>query len=176
MSIFYNIKMYKQENLRHLVVLLVLFLLSFVSLTSSILFGVPQTQVDLIWSILRTAPIIFGTLTYVVLGISLSYLSYRSLAKVICFTAVVTDTKNYKLVNAFLFNLLLLNIFASSLIVGYVGMYFIHPVGILSHVMILLQLSLVIPITYCMRILEGCIDKIVNLETDVEKNCLQYFK
>ena len=174
MSIFYSMKMYRQENLKHLACLFVLFLISFISLGSFVIFGLQPNQADLVWSTLRTAPVIFGTLTYVVLGISLSFLSYRSLAKIICFTAVITDGKNRKLLNALLFNLLLLNIFASAMIAGYIGIYFLNPSDLVGHILSLLQTSLIIPITYCMRILEGCIDKIVNLESDVENNCLRF--
>lgn len=174
MSIFYSMKMYRHENFKHLAVLFVLFLLSFISLGSFVIFGLQPNQTELVWSTLRTAPVIFGTLTYVVLGISLSFLTQRSLAKIICFTAVITDKKNQKLLNALLFNLLLLNIFASGMILGYIGIYFLQPADLTTHVLSLLQTSLIIPITYCVRILEGCIDKIVNLESDVENNCLRY--
>ena len=176
MSIFYNVRAFKQENLKHLAVLFVLFLTSFIALGAFIIFGLQPNQADLVWSTLRTAPVIFGTLTYVVLGISLSFLSYRSLAKIICFTAVITDNKNRKLLNALLFNILLLNIFASSMILGYIVVYFLHPNELITHILALLQTSLIIPITYCMRILEGCIDKIINLESDVENNCLRFVK
>lgn len=176
MSIFYNIGMFRKENFRHMLVLFSLFISSFIALILVINVGIPSQDLNAVWQTIRIAPIVFGTLTYVVLGVSLSFLSYRSLAKIICFTAVITDIKNKRLVNAFLFNLLLLNIFASSLILGYIGLYFVDPPAMVAHIVYLLLVALIIPITYCMRILEGCIDKIVNLELDVENNCLRFIK
>lgn len=176
MSIFYNIQLFRQENKRHLLVLLAIFLLTFLTAAIGVHFIAPASILGSIWQTLRIAPVIFGTLTYVVLGISLSYLTYKSLAQIICFTAVITDNKNKRLVNALLFNLLLLNIFASSLIVGYIVLYFWEPGAMMSHILYLLQSSLIIPITYCMRILEGCIDKIINLEAAVENSCMRFIK
>ena len=176
MSIFYNISLYKRENVKHLLVLFSLFLVTFITMAVGINFGLPEQDLSTVWQTIRIAPIVFGTLTYVVLGISLSFLSYRSLAKIICFTAVIADIKNRRLVNAFLFNLLLLNILASTLIGGYIIMYFVAPPAIVCHIIFLLLTSLIIPITYCMRILETCIDKIINLELDVENTCLKFIK
>lgn len=176
MSIFYNIRLFRNENLKHLGVLFCLFFATFISSILSITFLAPPTHVQAIWQTIRIAPIIFGTLTYVVLGVSLSYLSYKSLAQIICFTAVVTDNCNKRLVNALLFNLLLLNFLASGLIAGYILLYFCEiPQGV-AHIVYLLLSSLIIPVTYCMRILEGCIDKIVHLETAVENSCLRFIK
>ena len=67
-------------------------------------------------------------------------------------------------------------IFASVLITGYVGMYFWQLSTSTTHILYLLLSSLIIPITYCMRILEGCIDKIVNLEAVVENSCMRFIK
>ena len=174
MSIFYNMRMHRQENLKHIAVLFVIFLISFISGGSFIIFGLHPHQAELVWSTLKAAPVIFGTLTYVVLGISLSFLSYRSLAKIICFTAVIADAKNMKLVNALLFNILVLNVLASAMILGYFGIYFLQPDELSTHLLTLFQTAFILPITYCIRILEGCIDKIVNLESDVENNCLRF--
>lgn len=174
MSIFYNIRHFKHENFLHALTLLVLFLVTFIASGAAMIFGLTAEQSALFWQAMRSAPIIFGTLTYVVLGISLSYFAQRIFTKIICFTAVVTDVKNRRLVNSFLINLLALNIFAATMIIGYIILYFTQPSDLVSHLSILAQNSLIIPVTYCMRILEGCIDKIVNLEYDVEQNCLRF--
>lgn len=176
MSIFYNIRLYKRDNIRHLLVLLSIFLASFVSVGSSLMFFSHSVDLSSVWSTLRMAPMIFGTLTYVILGISLSYFSYKSLVKIICFTAVVTDTCNRRLMNAFLFNLFLLNFFASSLIVSYIVIYFLGLPQNINHILYIMQVSFILPITYCMRILESCVDKIINLETAIETSCLRFIK
>ena len=176
MSIFYNIRLFRQENIKHLIALACLFFVTFIASMLGMTFLAPAANTAAVWDTIKVAPIIFGTLTYVVLGISLSYLTYKSLAQIICFTAVVTDNNNKRLVNALLFNLLLLNIFASTLIVGYIGAYFWELSTAVDHVVSLLLTSLILPITYCMRILEGCIDKIVHLETAVENSCMRFFK
>ena len=176
MSIFYNISMFRWENFKHVFSLLILFVVTFLGMLGIINFVLSEQQATLLWQTLRTAPVIFGTLTYVVLGISLSFLSYKSITKIICFTAVVADSKNKALINAFLVNLFLLNLFASSMIAGYIVLYFWQPTASIGHLLSLAQASLIFPITYCMRVLEGCIDKIINLETDVENNCLRFIK
>ena len=176
MSIFYNIRHFRCENIKHLIILVCLYLGTFVASLIGVTFFIPPGECAAVWQTLKVAPIIFGTLTYVVLGITLSYLTYKSLAQIICFTAVVTDNRNKRLVNALLVNLLLLNIFASALIVGYIGTYFWQPSTGVAHILYLLLSSLIIPITYCMRILEGCIDKIVNLEAVVENSCMRFIK
>ena len=176
MSIFYNIRHFRHENIKHLITLVCLYLGTFVASFVGVTFFIPPGEGAAVWQTLKVAPIVFVTLTYVVLGITLSYLTYKSLAQIICFTAVVTDNRNKRLVNALLFNLLLLNIFVSVLIAGYIGMYFWQPSTSATHVLYLLLSSLIIPITYCMRILEGCIDKIVNLEDVVENSCMRFIK
>lgn len=174
MSIFYNIRQFRHENFLHALTLTVLFLATFCASGAALIFGINSDQAPLFWQTAQSAPIIFGTLTYVVLGISLSYFSQKIFTKIICFATVVTDVQNKRLVNSFLINLLALNVFASIMIIGYIALYFIQPSDLVSHLAVLAQNSLIIPVTYCMRILEGCIDKIVNLEHDVEKNCLRY--
>ena len=176
MSIFYNIRNFRCENIKHLITLVCLYLGTFVTSFVGVTFFIPPGEVAAVWQTLKVASIIFGTLTYVVLGITLSYLTYKSLAQIICFTAVVTDNRNKRLVNALLFNLLLLNIFASVLITGYVGMYFWQLSTSTTHILYLLLSSLIIPITYCTRILECCVDRIVNLEAVVENSCMRFIK
>ena len=176
MSIFYNIRHFRHENIKHLITLVFLYLGTLATSLVGVTFFIPPSEGAAVWQTLKVIPIIFGTLIYVVLGITLSYLTYKSLAQIICFTAVVTDNRNKRLVNALLFNLLLLNIFASVLITGYVGMHFWQPSTNVTYILYLLLSSLIIPITYCMRILEGCIDKIVNLEDVVENSCMRFIK
>ena len=176
MSIFYNIRHFRHENIKYLITLVCLYLGTFVASFVGVTFFIPPGEGAAVWQTLKVVPIIFGTLIYVVLGITLSYLTYKSLAQIICFTAVVTDNRNKRLVNALLFNLLLLNIFASVLITGYVGMHFWQPSTNVTYILYLLLSSLIIPITYCLRIFEGCIDKIVNLEDVVENSCMRFIK
>lgn len=174
MNIFYSVKSHASANIKHALVLMSLFCVTFIVLALGMNFGFPTEQLCYIWQTIKITPIVFGTLTYVVLGVSLSFLTYRSLAKIICFTAVITDIRNKGLVNGLLFNLFLLNLFASTMIIGYIALYLIDPSEQISHVIYLLLVSLIIPITYCMRILEGCIDKLVNLEIDVETTCINF--
>lgn len=176
MSIFYNIRHFRGENIKHLTILICLYLGTFAASLVGVKFFIPSGEDAAVWQTLKAAPIIFGTLTYVVLGITLSYLTYKGLAQIICFTAVVTDNRNKRLVNALLFNLLLLNIFASVLIAGYIGMYFWPLSTSATHILYLLLSSLIIPITYCTRILECCVDRIVNLEAVVENSCMRFIK
>lgn len=174
MNIFYNIRTHKAINVKHLIVLTCMFFATFIALAIGVNFGIPAGQANYFWQTIIITPIFFGTLTYLVLGISLSFLTYRSLAKIICFTAVITDIRNKGLVNGLLFNLFLLNAFASTMILGYVGLYLIEPSEQIAHIAYLLLISFIIPITYCMLILEGCIDKLVNLEIDVEMSCINF--
>jgi hypothetical protein len=172
MSIFYNISNFKHENFRHVLFLFTMSMITFIGLNIGMISGLDPKISNVIWQTLGIAPVIFGALTYIVLGVSLSYLSYQSLTRIVCFTAVVTDNNNRQYLNSFLFNLLLLNILATFMILGYVIMYFINVPPSIGHIIILAQSSLVVPISICMRILEGCIDKFVNLETNLESSCL----
>ena len=171
MGMFYNISDFKHENIRHVIILSCIFLLSFIFLTVGLFWFLPHHGVD-VWSAVMVAPVIFGVLTYVVLGLSLSFLSYKCFSRVLCFMAVISDRRHSYLVNDFLINVFILNVFASSLIIGYVMTYFIGAHVHISHVIYVLQLSLIFPITYCMRILEGCIDKIINQCNAVERTCV----
>lgn len=128
---------------------------------------------DSFWEAVKIAPMIFGTLTFIVMGISLSYFSFKAFSKVICFTAVVTDATNKKLVNSLLVNMFILNFLASLMIAGYIGLYFASTFS-LVHVINIALSSFIFPMIYCLRILEGCIDKIVNLETHIEETCMKY--
>ena len=168
MGIFYSMKDFKLENLRHLIILSGIFIFSFIAGAIGLFWFLPQHSLD-VWSAVTVAPVIFGVLTYVVLGLSLSYLSYKCFSRVLCFAAIISDSRYANLVNVFLVNVFILNVFASSLIIGYVATYFIGAHVHISHVIYVLQLSLIFPITYCMRILEGCIDKIINQCNVVEQ-------
>lgn len=174
MSKFFSIKRFRHENRIHGLVLLSMFLLTFTAVGATLIFVLPVDQISLFWQILSGAPIVFGLLSYVVLGISLSYFSQRIFAKILCFATVATDNRNQQLVNSFLVNLLAINVIASIMILGHVALYFLQPSELILHVALLVQSSLIVPSIYCMRILEGCIDKIVNLESDIEKSCLHF--
>ncbi len=171
MGMFYHLKDFRRENLRHILILSCIFLISFITLAFGIFWFFPHHNIT-IWPAIMVAPVIFGVLTYVVLGLSLSFLSYKCFSRVICFTAVVSDVRHSYMVNDFLVNVFILNLFASSLIVGYVITYFLGSHVHISQVIYVLQLSLIFPITYCMRVLEGCIDKIINQCNVVEKSCV----
>ena len=175
MGMFYNIRDFKHENFRHAMVLSCIFLLSFIFLAVSLFWVLPTQGVD-VWAAVMVAPVIFGVLTFVVLGLSLSFLSYKCFSRALCFVAVISDRRHAYMVNDFLVNVFILNVLASSLIVGYVATYIIGAHVHISHVIYVLQLSLIFPITYCMRILEGCIDKIINKCNVVEKTCANIIK
>jgi len=176
MSIFYNVKFFTSENLKHIACLFVIFALTFLAIGGYILFFTHGVDLSTFWFTVKNVPIIFGTLTYVVLGISLSYLTHKSLAKIICFTAVVTDQQNSRLITHLLTNLFLLNVMASTMIGGYIVLYFAGFSVVTDHVLNLLLSSLIAPITFTMRIFEGCIDKLVHLEISVENNCFRFVK
>ena len=170
MGLFYNIKDFRHENIRHIISLSCIFILSFLFLGAGLFWYLPSQSID-VWSVVMVAPVIFGVLTYVVLGLSLSYLCYKCFSKVLCFMAVISDKRNFEVTNDLIINVFILNLFASPLILGYVITYFVGAHVHISHVIYVLQLSLIFPITYCMRILEGCIDKIIHQIAQVEKTC-----
>lgn len=173
MSIFHNVKILTMENAKLALWLFGVYIMTLLTVGMYCVFGSTSLDLTTFWYTVKNIPLIFGTLTYVVLGISLSYLTYKSLAKIICFTAVVTDTGNVRLINQLLINLFLLNLMASTMIGGHIFSYFWGFSTSAEHVVSILLSSLIVPITVSMRILEGCIDKLVNLEITVENNCFK---
>lgn len=175
MGNFYSVRDFRGDNLRHIVILSCIFIVSFIILSISTFAFIPASH-SYIWDAIKVAPLIFGILTYVVIGLSLSYLAYKCFSKVLCFTAVVSDRRYGAIVNGMMVNIFLLNLMASSLIGSYLIFYFLSAGSQISHFIGILQISLVLPVTYCMRILEGCIVKIIGQSDFVEKSCYHLIK
>ena len=171
MNDFYEIHSFSYQNTKYFAKMALWLAITFIAITVSDFWLASYYKTDQFRLALESIPLVFSILGYVIVCVSLSFFSFKGMTKIIYYTAVVTDHNNRVLVNEFFINLFIINVLLAITLCGYFANDIFKDENNVHHIFTNFLVACILPLSYSIRVLERCIDKIITLEQDILNFC-----